>query len=154
MAVAQFDEAADRLGLSQAMRAILRKSKRELIVNFPVRMDNGDVEMFTGYRVQHNINRGPAKGGIRFSPEVSLDEVRALAMWMTWKCAVVGIPFGGAKGGVICDPKTMSAQQLETLTRRYTTEIEPLIGPDRDIPAPDVNTNAQTMAWIMDTYSM
>jgi hypothetical protein len=104
VAVAQFDEAADRLGLSQAMRAILRKPKRELIVNFPVRMDNGDVEMFTGYRVQHNINRGPAKGGIRFSPEVSLDEVRALAMWMTWKCAVVGIPFGGAKGGVICDP--------------------------------------------------
>jgi glutamate dehydrogenase (NAD(P)+) len=154
VAVAQFDEAAERLGLSQAMRAILRKPKRELIVNFPVRMDNGDVEMFTGYRVQHNINRGPAKGGIRFSPEVSLDEVRALAMWMTWKCAVVGIPFGGAKGGVICDPHKMSRSELERLTRRYTTEISILIGPDSDIPAPDMNTNPQIMGWIMDTYSM
>ena len=154
VAVAQFDEAADRLGLSQAMRAILRKPKRELSVNFPVRMDNGDVEMFTGYRVQHNINRGPAKGGIRFSPGVSLDEVRALAMWMTWKCAVVGIPFGGAKGGVICDPHQMSRAELERLTRRYTTEISTLIGPDSDIPAPDMNTNPQVMSWIMDTYSM
>ncbi len=154
VAVAQFDEAADRLGLSQAMRAILRKPKRELIVNFPVRMDNGDVEMYTGYRVQHNINRGPAKGGIRFSPEVSLDEVRALAMWMTWKCAVVAIPFGGAKGGVICDPHTMSRAELERLTRRYATEISILIGPDSDIPAPDMNTNPQVMGWIMDTYSM
>ncbi|HEX7737226.1 MAG TPA: Glu/Leu/Phe/Val dehydrogenase [Ktedonobacteraceae bacterium] len=154
VAVTQFDEAADRLGLSQAMRAILRLPKRELIVNFPVRMDNGDVEMFTGYRVQHNINRGPAKGGIRFSPEVSLDEVRALAMWMTWKCAVVGIPFGGAKGGVICDPHKMSPGELERLTRRYATEISLLIGPDSDIPAPDMNTNPQVMAWIMDTYSM
>ncbi len=154
VAIAQFDEAAERLGLSQAMRAILRKPKRELIVNFPVRMDNGDVEMFTGYRVQHNINRGPAKGGIRFSPEVSLDEVRALAMWMTWKCAVVGIPFGGAKGGVICDPHKMSSGELERLTRRYATEISLLIGPDSDIPAPDMNTNPQVMAWIMDTYSM
>lgn len=154
VAVAQFDEAADRLGLSQAMRAILRKPKRELIVNFPVRMDNGDVEMFTGYRVQHNINRGPAKGGIRFSPEVSLDEVRALAMWMTWKCAVVGIPFGGAKGGVICDPHKMGPAELERLARRYTTEISILIGPDSDIPAPDMNTNPQIMAWMMDTYSM
>ncbi len=154
MAVAQFDEAADRLGLSQAMRAILRKPKRELIVNFPVRMDNGDVEMFTGYRVQHNINRGPAKGGIRFSPEVSLDEVRALAMWMTWKCAVVGIPFGGAKGGVICDPHIMSSAELERMTRRYATEISILIGPNSDIPAPDMNTNPQVMSWIMDTYSM
>jgi glutamate dehydrogenase (NAD(P)+) len=154
VAVAQFDEAADRLGLSQAMRAILRKPKRELIVNFPVRMDNGDVEMYTGYRVQHNINRGPAKGGIRFSPEVSLDEVRALAMWMTWKCAVVAIPFGGAKGGVICDPHKMSRAELERLTRRYATEISILIGPDSDIPAPDMNTNPQVMAWIMDTYSM
>lgn len=154
VAVAQFDEAADRLGLSQAMRAILRKPKRELIVNFPVRMDNGDVEMFTGYRVQHNINRGPAKGGIRFSPEVSLDEVRALAMWMTWKCAVVGIPFGGAKGGVICDPHKMSPGELERLSRRYATEIALFIGPDSDIPAPDMNTNPQVMAWIMDTYSM
>src|SRR5436305_1493345 len=154
VAVAQFDEAAERLGLSQAMRAILRKPKRELIVNFPVRMDNGDVEMFTGYRVQHNINRGPAKGGIRFSPEVSLDEVRALAMWMTWKCAVVGIPFGGAKGGVICDPHALSRSELERLSRRYTTEISILIGPDSDIPAPDMNTNPQIMAWMMDTYSM
>ncbi|HLX59014.1 MAG TPA: Glu/Leu/Phe/Val dehydrogenase [Ktedonobacteraceae bacterium] len=154
VAVAQFDEAADRLGLSQAMRAILRKPKRELTVNFPVRMDNGDVEMFTGYRVQHNINRGPAKGGIRFSPEVSLDEVRALAMWMTWKCAVVGIPFGGAKGGVLCDPHKMSRAELERMTRRYATEISILIGPDSDIPAPDMNTNPQVMGWIMDTYSM
>ncbi len=154
MAVAQFDEAADRLGLSRAMRAILRKPKRELIVNFPVRMDNGDVEMFTGYRVQHNINRGPAKGGIRFSPEVSLDEIRALAMWMTWKCAVVGIPFGGAKGGVICDPHKLSRAELERLSRRYATEISILIGPDSDIPAPDMNTNPQIMGWIMDTFSM
>jgi glutamate dehydrogenase (NAD(P)+) len=154
MAVAQFDEAADRLGLSQAMRAILRKPKRELIVNFPVRMDNGDVEMFTGYRVQHNINRGPAKGGIRFSPEVSLDEVRALAMWMTWKCAVVGIPFGGAKGGVLCDPSKLSRAEIERLSRRYATEISILIGPNSDIPAPDMNTNPQIMAWMMDTFSM
>ncbi len=137
-----------------AMRAILRKPKRELIVNFPVRMDDGDVEMFTGYRVQHNINRGPAKGGIRFSPEVSLDEVRALAMWMTWKCAVVGIPFGGAKGGVICDPHKLSRAELERLSRRYATEISILIGPDSDIPAPDMNTNPQIMGWIMDTFSM
>src|SRR5436853_3590781 len=143
MAVSQFDDAAERLGLSQAMRVILSKPKRELTVNFPVRMDNGDVEMFTGYRVQHNINRGPAKGGIRYSPEVSLDEVRALAMWMTWKCAVVNIPFGGAKGGVICDPFTMSAAELERLTRRYTTEISLLIGPNSDIPAPAMTTNPQ-----------
>src|SRR5207247_334483 len=119
-----------------------------------VRMDNGDVEMFTGYRVQHNINRGPAKGGIRFSPEVSQDEVRALAMWMTWKCAVVNIPFGGAKGGVICDPHKLSSAELERLARRYATEISILMGPDSDIPAPDMNTNSQIMAWIMDTYSM
>ncbi len=154
MAIAQFDEAAERLGLSQAMRAILRKSKRELIVNFPVRMDSGEVQMFTGYRVQHNINRGPAKGGIRFSSEVSLDEMRALAMWMTWKCAVVGIPFGGAKGGVVCDPHTMSRNELERLSRRYATEISILIGPNSDIPAPDMNTNPQVMSWMMDTYSM
>ncbi len=154
VAIAQFDEAAERLGLSQALRAILRKPKRELIVNFPVRRDNGDVEMFTGYRVQHNITRGPAKGGIRFSPHVSLDEIRALAMWMTWKCAVVGIPFGGAKGGVICDPHQMSSAELERMTRRYTTEISVFIGPDSDIPAPDMNTNPQVMAWMMDTYSM
>jgi len=154
VAVAQFDEAADRLGLSQASRTILRSPKRELTVHFPVRMDNGDVRMFTGYRVQHNINRGPSKGGIRFSPSVSIDEVRALAMWMTWKCAVVNIPFGGAKGGVICDPKTLSLAEIERLTRRYTTEISDLLGPDSDIPAPDMNTNPQIMTWIMDTYSM
>jgi glutamate dehydrogenase (NAD(P)+) len=154
VAVAQFDEAAGRLGLSEAMRAVLRKPKRELVVNFPVQMDNGDVEIFTGYRVQHNITRGPAKGGVRFSPHVSLDEVRALSMWMTWKCAVVGIPFGGAKGGVICDPHQMSSGELERMTRRYTTEIAVLIGPDSDIPAPDMNTNAQVMSWMMDTYSM
>jgi glutamate dehydrogenase (NAD(P)+) len=154
VAVAQFDEAADRLGLSRAMRAILRNPKRELTVNFPVRMDNGSVQMFTGYRVQHNINRGPAKGGIRFSPQVSLDEVRALAMWMTWKCAVVGIPYGGAKGGVICDPHQMSHSEIERLSRRYATEISILLGPNSDIPAPDMNTNPQVMAWMMDTYSM
>src|SRR6267142_5108509 len=154
VAVEQFDEAAERLGLSQAMRAILRLPKRELAVNFPVRMDNGDVEMFTGYRVQHNINRGPAKGGIRFSPQVSLDEIRALAMWMTWKCAVVSIPFGGAKGGVIVNPKELSLNELEHMTRRFATEISILIGADRDIPAPEVNTDGQTMAWIMDTLSM
>src|SRR5690242_20947742 len=154
VAVSQFNDAAERLGLSQPMRAILSKPKRELVVNFPVRMDNGDVEMFTGYRVQHNINRGPAKGGIRFSPEVSLDEIRALAMWMTWKCAVVGIPFGGAKGGVICDPHKLSRAELERLSRRYATEISILIGPNSDIPAPDMNTNPQIMAWMMDTFSM
>ncbi|MFL5658622.1 MAG: Glu/Leu/Phe/Val family dehydrogenase, partial [Ktedonobacteraceae bacterium] len=153
IAVAQFDEAADRLNLSQGMRALLRKPKRELIINFPVYMDNGDMKMFTGYRVQHNLARGPAKGGIRFSPDVSLDEMRALAMWMTWKCAVVGIPFGGAKGGVICDPQTMSCSELERMTRRYTTEIAHLIGPNSDIPAPDMNTNPQVMGWMMDTYA-
>src|SRR5437870_7956959 len=136
------------------MRRILSTTQRELTVHFPVRMADGVVQVFTGYRVQHNTTRGPGKGGIRYHPSVSLNAVKALAMWMTWKCAVVGIPYGGAKGGVVCDPKGMSAQQLETLTRRYTTEIELLIGPDRDIPAPDVNTNAQTMAWIMDTFSM
>jgi glutamate dehydrogenase (NAD(P)+) len=154
MAVAQFDAAADKLHLAEDLRAILRKPKRELTVNFPVRMDNGTVEVFTGYRVQHNINRGPAKGGIRYDTNVSLDEVRALAMWMTWKCAVVNIPFGGAKGGVICNPKEMSPGELERLTRRYATEISLFIGPNSDIPAPDVNTNPQIMAWIMDTYSM
>jgi glutamate dehydrogenase (NAD(P)+) len=154
VALEQFDIAADRLHLDPNMRGILRECQRELIVHFPVRMQDGAVKVFTGYRVQHNTSRGPGKGGIRYHPSVSLNEVKALAMWMTWKCAVVGIPYGGAKGGVICDPKQMTAQQLETLTRRYTTEISLLIGPDRDIPAPDVNTNAQTMAWIMDTFSM
>src|SRR5579883_2380771 len=154
MAVEQFELAADRLNLSEDMREILRQPKRELIVHFPVRLDDGRIHTFTGYRVQHNVNRGPAKGGIRYSPEVTLDEVKALAMWMTWKCAVVGIPYGGAKGGVICDPKQMSAAELERLTRRYATEISIVIGPHSDIPAPDVNTNSQVMAWIMDTYSM
>jgi glutamate dehydrogenase (NAD(P)+) len=154
MAVAQFEEAANRLNLDEDLRGILRMPKRELTVHFPVHMDNGRTRMFTGYRVQHNINRGPAKGGIRYDAGVTLDEVRALAMWMTWKCAVVDIPFGGAKGGVIVDPKQLSEQELEHLTRRYTTEISVLIGPASDIPAPDVNTNAQTMAWMMDTYSM
>ncbi len=154
VAVAQFDAAADLLQLDEDTRVILRAPKRELTVNFPVRMDNGKVKMFTGYRVQHNINRGPAKGGIRYDLNVSIDEVRALAMWMTWKCAVVNIPFGGAKGGVICDPRSMSPKELERLTRRYTTEIAGIIGPESDIPAPDVNTNPQVMAWIMDTYSM
>jgi glutamate dehydrogenase (NAD(P)+) len=150
----QFGIAADRLHLDPNMRAILAECQRELTVHFPVRMTDGVVKVFAGYRVQHNVSRGPGKGGIRYHPSVTLNEVKALAMWMTWKCAVVGIPYGGAKGGVICDPKGMSQQQLETLTRRYATEIMLLIGPERDIPAPDVNTNAQTMAWIMDTYSM
>ncbi|HEY8757887.1 MAG TPA: Glu/Leu/Phe/Val dehydrogenase [Candidatus Limnocylindria bacterium] len=150
----QFDTAADKLHLDPNMRGILRECQRELTVHFPVRMQEGAVKVFTGFRVQHNTSRGPGKGGIRYHPAATLGEVKALAMWMTWKCAVVGIPYGGAKGAVICDPKTMTLQQLETLTRRYTTEIALLIGPERDIPAPDVNTNAQTMAWIMDTYSM
>ncbi len=154
MAVQQFELAAEKLGLSEDMREILRQPKRELCVNFPVRLDSGRIKTFTGYRVQHNVNRGPAKGGIRFGPDVTLDEVRALAMWMTWKCAVVGIPYGGAKGGVICDPKTMTPADLERMTRRYATEISIVIGPHSDIPAPDVNTNPQVMAWIMDTYSM
>ncbi len=154
VAVAQFDEAAEMLRLSPDLRAILRKPKREVTVNFPVRMDDGRVEMFTGYRVQHNVTRGPAKGGIRYDEHVSIDEVRALAMWMTWKCAVVNIPFGGAKGGVIVDPRKLSRGELERLTRRYATEIAGVIGPEADIPAPDVNTNPQVMAWIMDTFSM
>jgi glutamate dehydrogenase (NAD(P)+) len=154
MAVQQFELAADKLNLSEDMREILRQPKRELIVHFPVRLDNGHIKTYTGYRVQHNVNRGPAKGGIRYSPEVTLDEVKALAMWMSWKCAVVGIPYGGAKGGVICDPKHMSPAELERLTRRYTTEISIIIGEHRDIPAPDVNTNPQVMSWIMDTISM
>jgi glutamate dehydrogenase (NAD(P)+) len=154
MAQAQFTAAADRLKLSDDLRAILSEPKRELIVHFPVRMDNGSIRMFTGFRVQHNVNRGPAKGGIRYDAQVTLDEVKALAMWMTWKCAVVDIPYGGAKGGVICNPKELSNAELERLTRRYATEISLLIGPHSDIPAPDVNTNPQVMAWIMDTYSM
>ncbi len=150
----QFDAAAQKLDLDDGLRRVLRVPKRELTVNFPVTMDDGHVEVFTGYRVQHNVSRGPAKGGIRYHQDVTLDEVRALAMWMTWKCAVVNIPYGGGKGGVIVDPKKLSMRELEGLTRRFATEITPLIGPDRDIPAPDVNTNSQTMAWIMDTFSM
>jgi len=150
----QFDAAAEKLDLDDGLRRVLRVPQRELTVHFPVTMDDGRVEVFTGYRVQHNLSRGPAKGGIRYHQDVSLDEVRALAMWMTWKCAVVNIPYGGGKGGVIVDPKKLTLRELEGLTRRFTTEISPLIGPERDIPAPDVNTNAQTMAWIMDTFSM
>ena len=150
----QFDLAAERLGMDEGMRLVLREPRRELTVHFPVHIDDGSVKVFTGYRVQHNLGRGPAKGGLRYHQDVSIDEVKALAMWMTWKCAVVGIPYGGGKGGVIVDPKKLSMKELEGLTRRFTTEIEVLIGPERDIPAPDVNTNAQVMAWIMDTYSM
>ena len=150
----QFDLAAERLNLDPGMRKVLREPRRELTVHFPVKMDDGSVEVFTGYRVQHNLGRGPAKGGIRYHQDVSLDEVKALAMWMTWKCAVVGIPYGGGKGGVIVDPKKLSKKELEALSRRFFTEIEILVGPEKDIPAPDVNTNAQVMAWFMDTYSM
>ena len=150
----QFDEAAALLGLDPAMRVVLREVKRQLIVSFPVKMDNGSVRMFEGYRVQHNVNRGPAKGGIRYHQNVTLDEVKALAMWMTWKCAIAGLPFGGAKGGVIVDPKKLSLGELERLTRRYATEISIVIGPESDIPAPDVNTTPKVMAWIMDTVSM
>ena len=154
MAVQQFLTSAHRLGLDEGLRQILSEPKRELTVHFPVRMDNGEVQVFTGHRVQHNLARGPGKGGIRYHPDVTLDEVKALAMWMTWKCAITGIPYGGAKGGVACQPKAMSARELEGLTRRYATEISMLIGPDRDIPAPDVNTDGQIMAWFMDTISM
>ncbi len=154
IALEQLASVAAILGLDDDIHAILQKPKRELTVNFPVNMESGGTRMFTGYRVQHNTSRGPAKGGLRFHPETDLDEVRALAMWMTWKCAIVNIPFGGAKGGVVCDPKTLTKAELEDLTRRYTTEISLVIGPDSDIPAPDVGTNGQIMAWIMDTYSM
>lgn len=150
----QFNRAADYLDLDQSTRNVLSAAKRQLIVSIPVKMDGGDVQVFEGYRVQHNIARGPAKGGIRYHPNVTLDEVKALASWMTWKCATVGIPYGGGKGGVICDPKSLSKNELERLTRRYAFEIAPIIGPDRDIPAPDVYTDEQTMAWIMDTISM
>ena len=150
----QFDQAAEILGLEPGLRAILREVQREFACHFPVRMDDGHVRIFTGYRVQHNINRGPAKGGIRYHPDVSLNEVKALAMWMTWKCAVVNIPYGGAKGGVIVQPRELSQNELEHLTRRFATEISIIIGPDRDIPAPDVNTDGQVMAWFMDTLSM
>ena len=150
----QFDQAADRLKLDSGLREVLRYPKRQLIVSVPTRMDDGSIKVFQGYRVQHNIARGPAKGGIRYHPGVTLDEVKALAAWMAWKTAVVNVPFGGGKGGVECDPRKMSSGELERMTRRFTSEILPIIGPARDIPAPDVYTDQQTMAWIMDTYSM
>lgn len=153
-AEARFNEAAKKLGLDEGMQKVLRTPGMEVTVNIPVQLDDGRLEVFTGYRVQHSLARGPAKGGIRFAPDVTLDEVRALASWMTWKCAVVNIPFGGGKGGVICDPMVLSQGELERITRRYTAELIDVIGPERDVPAPDMNTNEQTMAWIMDTYSM
>lgn len=154
VAVEQFHIAADVIELGDGLRAVLGDCERELTVNFPVEMDDGSVQVFTGYRIQHNSGPGPTKGGIRYHQGVTRSEVKALAMWMTWKCAVVGLPFGGAKGGVQVNPKLLSMNELQNLTRRYTTEIQPMIGPNKDIPAPDVNTNAQIMAWLMDTYSM
>jgi glutamate dehydrogenase (NAD(P)+) len=154
VAVEQFNAASDVMGLDDDMRRVLGHCQREFTVNFPVEMDDGSVEVFTGHRVQHNRNPGPTKGGIRYHQDVTLDEVKALAMFMTWKCAVVGIPYGGAKGGVRVNPKQLSQTEVQNLTRRFTTELMPIIGPDTDIPAPDVNTNQQTMAWLMDTYSM
>ena len=154
MAQRQFDETAEVLKLDDNMRGLLRECKRELTVTFPTQMDDDNIKMFRGYRVQHNIARGPAKGGIRYHPDVTLDEIKALAMWMTWKCAVVNIPYGGAKGGVIVTPTELSENELENLTRRYAAEIMILIGPERDIPAPDMNTSPKIMGWIMDTYSM
>jgi glutamate dehydrogenase (NAD(P)+) len=150
----EFDGAARLLGLDPGIWKILTNPKRQIIVSCPIQMDNGEIEVFTGYRVQYNITLGPAKGGIRYHPDVSLDEVTALAAWMTWKCAVAHVPFGGGKGGIICDPTRMSRRELESLTRRYVAEIVDAIGPEKDVPAPDVNTNDQVMAWIMDTYSM
>jgi glutamate dehydrogenase (NAD(P)+) len=153
-AAARFDEAVARLEMDEGLAKVLRTAALELTVHIPVQLDDGRLEVFTGYRVQHSIARGPSKGGVRFAPDVTLDEVRALAAWMTWKCAVVNLPFGGGKGGVICDPSVLSEGELERITRRYTAEIMDIIGPERDVPAPDMNTNAQTMAWMMDTYSM
>src|SRR3954471_5380270 len=152
--VARFDFAAQKLALDDGLWKILRYPNRELIVHIPIGMDDGRIEVFTGFRVQHSIARGPSKGGVRYAPDVTLDEVRALASWMTWKCAVVNIPFGGAKGGVICDPKKLSMGETERITRRYTAELVEFIGPEKDVPAPDMGTNEQTMAWMMDTYSM
>jgi len=153
-AMMQFDEAAALLNIDKTMLEILKQPRRAVIVKLPILMDSGKFEVFTGFRVQHNIARGPAKGGIRYHPDVNLDEVSALAAWMTWKCAVVGIPFGGAKGGIACDPKKMSRGELERLTRRYTADLLDVVGPEIDVPAPDVNTDSQIMAWFMDTYSM
>ena len=152
--MSRFDRAAQLLNLDADLYAVMRVPNRELKVYIPTRMDSGRIQVFEGYRVQHNFARGPAKGGIRYSPDVNLDEVRALAAWMTWKCAVVNVPFGGAKGGIICDPQQMSIGELERMTRRYASELLDFIGPEKDVPAPDMNTNEQTMAWIMDTYSM
>ncbi len=152
--MSRFDRAAELLDLEPGLYKVLRNPEKQIIVSIPVQMDNGEVEVFTGYRVLYNTSRGPAKGGIRFDPNVTLEEVKALAAWMTWKCAVVNLPFGGAKGGVVCDPLRMSVGELERLTRRYTAGIIATLGPDSDVPAPDVNTNERVMAWIMDTYSM
>ncbi len=153
-AEARFEVAANKLGLEQGLYRYLKYPSKEITLYIPIGMDNGTLEVFTGYRVLHSTVRGPGKGGIRFAPDVSIDEVRALATWMTWKCAVVNIPFGGAKGGVICDPRKMSRGELERLTRRYTAELSNWLGPEKDVPAPDVGTNEQTMAWVMDTYAM
>src|SRR5512132_2308355 len=150
----QFDEAAARLNLPPGIREVIKRPRRATIVSLPVAMDDGVLKVFTGYRVQHSIVRGPAKGGIRYHPDVNLEEVQALAAWMTWKCAVVNIPFGGGKGGIACDPTKMSRGELERLTRRYAADLFDLFGPESDVPAPDVNTNEQTMAWFLDTYSM
>jgi len=152
-AQSQFDEAAELIKLEPWLREVLREVQREFTCHFPVKLDSGHTRVFTGYRVQHNMARGPAKGGVRYHPNLTLDEVKALASWMTWKTATVNVPYGGAKGGVICDAKRMSRSELERLTRRFTYEISPILGPERDIPAPDVATDAQTMAWMMDTYS-
>jgi glutamate dehydrogenase (NAD(P)+) len=154
IAVEQLENAARYLNLDASLLEVLKYPRRELTVHFPVKMDDGSIRVFTGYRVQHNLARGPAKGGIRYHPDTTLDETRALSMWMTWKCAVANIPYGGAKGGVICDPKRLSVHELENLTRRYITEISIMLGPESDIPAPDIGTNPQIMAWIMDTLSM
>jgi len=154
IAMRQFDTAAEKMGLDLGLREVLRRPRRSLSLSLPVKMDDGTIRVFEGFRVQHSNARGPCKGGIRYHPEVTFDEVKALASWMTWKCATVNLPFGGAKGGIICDPKHLSKNELERLTRRYAYEISPIIGPDRDIPAPDVYTDSQIMAWIMDTYSM
>src|ERR1700676_245124 len=152
--MSRFDRAAQLLELDPDLYAVMRVPNRELKVYIPTRMDSGRIQVFEGYRVQHNFARGPSKGGIRYAPDVNLDEVKALAAWMTWKCAVVDIPFGGAKGGVRCDQRKLTIQQIEKITRRYTANMLDVFGPDRDIPAPDVNTNEQIMAWILDTYSM
>src|SRR5438445_9850222 len=154
IAMRQFDTAAEKCGLEPGLREVLRRPRRSLSLSLPVKMDDGTIRVFDGYRVQHSSVRGPCKGGIRYHPNVTFDEVKALASWMTWKCAIVNIPFGGAKGGIVCDPRQLSKNELEHLTRRYAYEISPIIGPDKDIPAPDVYTDSQVMAWIMDTYSM